>query len=74
MTIMIEREADFDTDDFSAEPDAEALEFDPMDFSDLMEDGCEDGTHRDAYTLETGSCTITQRCDACGDTWTEYLD
>lgn len=74
MTIMMEREADLDTDDFTMEIDEDPTDSDLMDLSDLMEDGCEEGEHTDPYTLETGSCSITQRCDGCGDTWTEYLD
>jgi hypothetical protein len=73
MTIMMEREADLDTDDFTMEIDEDITDFDLTDLSDLMEDGCEEGEHLDAYTLETGSCTITQRCDSCGSTWTEDL-
>lgn len=73
MTIMIERETDLDTEDFTMGLEEDATEID-LDFSDLMTDGCDEGVHRDAYTLETGSSTITQRCDDCGDTWTEYLD
>lgn len=78
MTIMLEREADIDAEDFSMDIDDDAMGMDPeeldlIDLSDLMTDDCEDGEHIDAYTLETGSSTITQRCDSCGDTWTEYL-